>query len=68
MPPLLPMPRFAPRCCPASSLFGDGAYIHAKALLAQVLLERAFDRIDRDAATRSSRGHGPTPGRSRGSR
>jgi len=25
-------------------LFGDGAYIHAKAWLAQVLLERAFDR------------------------
>jgi sortase A len=25
-------------------LFGQGAYIHAKALLAQVLLERAFDR------------------------
>src|ERR1700742_3707511 len=26
------------------TLFGQGAYIHAKALLAQVLLERAFDR------------------------
>src|SRR3984885_10858558 len=25
-------------------LFGQGAYIHAKALLAQVLLERAFDQ------------------------
>lgn len=25
-------------------LFGDGAYIHAKAWLSQVLLERAFDR------------------------
>lgn len=25
-------------------LFGDGAYIHAKAWLAQILLERAFDR------------------------
>ncbi|WP_426421526.1 class GN sortase [Bradyrhizobium genosp. A] len=25
-------------------LFGDGAYIHAKAWLAQLLLERAFDR------------------------
>jgi sortase A len=25
-------------------LFGQGAYIHAKALLAQVLLERAFDK------------------------
>jgi len=25
-------------------LFGDGAYIHAKAWLAQVLLERAFDK------------------------
>jgi len=25
-------------------LFGDGAYIHAKARLAQVLLERAFDK------------------------
>ncbi len=25
-------------------LFGQGAYIHAKALVAQVLLERAFDR------------------------
>ncbi len=24
-------------------LFGDGAYIHAKAWLAQMLLERAFD-------------------------
>ena len=29
-------------------LLGQGAYIHAKALLAQVLLERAFDRNDRD--------------------
>ena len=28
---------------PASILFGQGAYIHAKALLAQVLLERAFN-------------------------
>lgn len=26
------------------ALFGDGAYIHAKAWLAQVLLERAFDQ------------------------
>jgi hypothetical protein len=26
-----------------AALFGHGAYIHAKALLAQVLLERAFD-------------------------
>ena len=26
-----------------ATLFGDGIYIHAKALLAQVLLERAFD-------------------------
>jgi sortase A len=25
-------------------LFGEGAYIHAKALLAQVLLERAFEK------------------------
>ena len=25
-------------------LFGQGAYIHAKALLAQMLLQRAFDR------------------------
>ena len=25
-------------------LFGQGAYIHAKALLAQVLLERAFEK------------------------
>ena len=29
-------------------LFGDGIYIHAKALLAQVLLERAFDETHRD--------------------
>ena len=25
-------------------LFGQGAYIHAKAMLAQVLLERAFEK------------------------
>jgi sortase A len=41
------MPRFISPLVLAlvgSILFGDGAYIHAKAWLAQVLLERAFDR------------------------
>jgi sortase A len=40
-----PMPRFIPPLVFALIgliLFGQGAYIHAKALLAQVLLERAF--------------------------
>jgi sortase A len=40
-----PMPRFAITFLLALAglvLFGQGAYIHAKALLAQVLLERAF--------------------------
>ena len=48
-------------------LFGQGAYIHAKALLAQVLLERAFNET---IATghQQNRGHGRTPGRSRASR
>ncbi|GEC56430.1 hypothetical protein ABIF38_001300 [Bradyrhizobium japonicum] len=39
------MPRFIPPIAFALIgliLFGQGAYIHAKALLAQVLLERAF--------------------------
>src|ERR1700749_5041077 len=42
------MPRFAAPVLLALFgliLFGQGAYIHAKALLAQVLLERAFDQI-----------------------
>jgi sortase A len=48
-------------------LFGQGAYIHAKALLAQVLLERAFNEtIATGHAT--NRGPGPIPGRSRASR
>src|SRR6201986_1229853 len=41
------MPRFAAPVLLALIgliLFGQGAYIHAKALLAQVLLERAFDK------------------------
>jgi sortase A len=41
-----PMPRFAITFLLALTglvLFGQGAYIHAKALLAQVLLERAFN-------------------------
>ena len=41
------MPRFISPLALAligAILFGDGAYIHAKAWLAQVLLERAFDR------------------------
>jgi sortase A len=41
------MPRFIPPLAFALIgliLFGQGAYIHAKALLAQVLLERAFAR------------------------
>jgi sortase A len=41
------MPRFVSPLALAligAILFGDGAYIHAKAWLAQVLLERAFDR------------------------
>ncbi|MBR0794277.1 class GN sortase [Bradyrhizobium jicamae] len=40
------MPRFIPPLASALLgliLFGQGAYIHAKALLAQVLLERAFE-------------------------
>src|SRR3984893_16771223 len=41
----IPMPRFTVPLLLALAglvLFGQGAYIHAKALLAQVLLERAF--------------------------
>ncbi len=41
------MPRFISAIALAMlgvALIGDGAYIHAKAWLAQVLLERAFDR------------------------
>jgi sortase A len=41
------MPRFVLPLVPALIgliLFGQGAYIHAKALLAQVLLERAFEK------------------------
>src|SRR6266566_1892150 len=41
----MPMTRFIIALLPALAgliLFGQGAYIHAKALLAQVLLERAF--------------------------
>src|SRR5664279_2989812 len=41
------MPRFVTALLLALAglvLFGQGAYIHAKALLAQVLLERAFDQ------------------------
>ena len=41
------MPRFVPPLLLALIgliLFGQGAYIHAKALLAQVLLERAFEK------------------------
>jgi len=41
------MPRFFPPLALALIgliLFGQGAYIHAKALLAQVLLERAFEQ------------------------
>jgi sortase A len=41
------MPRFVAAFLLALAglmLFGQGAYIHAKALLAQVLLERAFDQ------------------------
>src|SRR5829696_746197 len=41
------MPRFIPPLLLALIgliLFGQGAYIHAKALLAQVLLERAFEK------------------------
>jgi len=41
------MPRFVPPLLLALIgliLFGQGAYIHAKALVAQVLLDRAFDK------------------------
>jgi sortase A len=41
------MPRFVPPLLLALIgliLFGQGAYIHAKALLAQILLERAFEK------------------------
>jgi sortase A len=40
------MPRIAPLLLALAGLilFGQGAYIHAKALLAQVLLERAFEQ------------------------
>ena len=48
-------------------LFGQGAYIHAKALLAQLLLERAFDAAIATGQWQSH-GHGLTPGRSRASR
>ena len=48
-------------------LFGQGIYIHAKAMLAQVLLERAFAETITTAA-RSSRGLGPIPGPRHGSR
>ncbi len=44
---MVPMPRFiTPLLLSLIGLllFGQGAYIHAKALLAQVLLERAFDQ------------------------
>ena len=44
-------------------LSGQGAYIHAKALVAQVLLERAFENPSSPVA-RQSRGHGRTHGRS----
>ena len=49
-------------------LFGQGVWIHAKALLAQVLLERAFAASLAHRRSRSSRGPGPTPGRSPASR
>jgi sortase A len=42
-----PMPRIISPLALAlvgTILFGDGAYIHAKAWLAQILLERAFDK------------------------
>jgi sortase A len=42
-----PMPRFLPPLALAIAgflLFGHGGYIHAKALLAQVLLDRAFNK------------------------
>jgi sortase A len=40
------MPRFAPLLLALAGfiLFGQGTYIHAKALLAQVLLQRAFEQ------------------------
>ena len=47
--------------------FGQGIYIHAKALLAQVLLERAFaETITTGRAV--NRGLGPIPGPRRASR
>jgi sortase A len=48
-------------------LFGQGLYIHAKAMLAQVLLQRAFAESLATAAP-SSHGHGPIPGPRRASR
>jgi sortase A len=41
-PPRLPSAAAAILCCIGLVLIGQGAWIHAKALLAQVLLERAF--------------------------
>ena len=47
--------------------FGQGVYIHAKALLAQVLLERAFaETIATGQAVKH--GLGPIPGPTRASR
>jgi len=44
-------------------LIAQGIYVHAKAMLAQVLLERAFAQA-LSSGTPSSPGPGPTPGRS----
>ena len=41
-PPRLPSAAAVISCVLGLMLFGQGAWIHAKALLAQVLLERAF--------------------------
>ena len=47
--------------------FGEGAYIPAKAWVAQELMQRAWDRAG-EGARQPAPGHGPTPGRSLGFR
>ena len=47
-------------------LLGQGIYIHAKAMLAQVLLQRAFTETITTGHA-ASRGLGPTPGQTRAS-
>jgi sortase A len=64
------MPRFIAALAIAFAglvLLSQGVYIHAKALLAQVLLERAFSETIA-TGRETSPGRGRIPGRSRVSR